>query len=234
MHTHAMNRRMLFLIFGGTAAFMAVVAVAVFWLLGKAEESTRHASTRFATALVKNDPSAAPAGGADYVTGVRAYFGPVRSAEVIDAHNKSINTGDSADTRSYFVADILLHTERGAAVIELEFDNHSLSNSSEKVSGAHELEPGNVPGGALNSDAAKELATAFATRGGEPADQMTLSRALADLPKPDAPAPAPPKTSPPAASPATQRHQRDATKRLRCVQNAQGDMTKLQKCAESQ
>ena len=72
-----MNRRMLILIVGGTAAFTVAVAVAVFWLLGKAEESTRHASTQFAAALEKNDPSAAPAGGADYVEGVRAYFGPV-------------------------------------------------------------------------------------------------------------------------------------------------------------
>ena len=127
-----MNRRMLILIVGGTAAFMVAVAVAVFWLLGKSEESTRHASAQFAAALEKNDPSAAPAGGADYVEGVRAYFGPVTSAEVVDAHNKSINTGDSADTRSYFVADLLLRTKRGAAVIELEFDNHSLPTAARK------------------------------------------------------------------------------------------------------
>ena len=227
-----MNRRMLFLIVSGTAAFMVAVAFTVFWLLGKAEESTRHASTQFAAALEKNDPSAAPAGGADYVEGVRAYFGPVTNAEVVDAHNKSINTGDSADTRSYFVADILIRTKRGAAVIELEFDNQSLTNSSEKVSGVYELKPGKVPEGALGLVDARELASAFATRGGKPADQMTLSRALADLPKPDAPAAAPAETPTRAVpSPASQRQQREATKRLSCVQNANGDVTKLQKCA---
>ena len=46
---------------------------------------------------------------------------------VIDSHNHSVNTGDSADTRSYYVGDILLRDEaRGPAVIELEFDNQSL------------------------------------------------------------------------------------------------------------
>jgi len=99
---------------------VVAVAIAVFWLLGNAEKSTRHASTQFAAALENGDPSAAPAGGPDYVDGVRAYFGPVSSAKVIDAHNKSINTGDSADTRSYYVADMLLRSERGAAVIELD------------------------------------------------------------------------------------------------------------------
>ena len=79
---------------------------------------------------------------------------------------------------------------------------------------------------------ARSLASAFATRGGKPADQMTLSRALADLPEPDAPAAAPGETPTRAVtSPASQRQQREATKRLSCVQNANGDVTKLQKCA---
>src|SRR4051812_49903237 len=88
----------------GVAVIVAVAMVALFWILRASNERTSHASTKFATALVDNDPTAAPKeGGADYVKSVRAYFGGVSSARVIDAHNHGVNTGDSADTRAYYV-----------------------------------------------------------------------------------------------------------------------------------
>ena len=209
-----MNRKPLVLILGGTALFCAAVAVAVFWFLGNAETAARHASTQFAAAVVKDDPRAAPAGGADYVAGVRGYFGPVTSATVIGAHNKSINTGDAADTRSYFVADVLLRTEHGPAVLELEFDNHSLSNATEKVSAVHELAPAKVPGGTLASADRAALEAAFAARGDRPADAATLQTAPLRLKRIEAPAVRP------AATP----------ERLRCVQDAHGDVGKLARC----
>jgi hypothetical protein len=220
-----MTRRYFFLLGGGIAVFSAALAVALFWYLGKAEQSARHASTQFAVALEHGEPSAAPAGAADFVEGVRAAFGPVTSARIIDAHNKGIDTGDSADTRSYFVADLLLRTERGAAVIELEFDNHSLNPTNETVSGVHELKPDDVPGGALKAHDLEQLASAFAARGGKPAD---LTGALAELPKPAELAAAPA----PAADPAAEHDRREAKQQLRCVQNANGDARELQKCAE--
>jgi hypothetical protein len=223
-----MNPRLIVAVIAGTFVFTVAVAVAVFWLLGETEKSTRHAATQFAAALGRNDPSAAPPGGSEYVGGVRAYFGPVTSAKVIETHNKSINTGNSADTRSYFVAEILLRSERGAAVIELEFDNHSFTNSSEKVSAVYEMEPDDVPGDALRADDRQELARAFAARGGKPADAMTLSHAIAELPKTGAPV----EISAPVVAPASQARQSDAMKRLRCVQNANGDVKKLGKCSE--
>ena len=106
---------------------------------------TIHASTKFATAPREQRPERRPRRAAtDFVKGVRAYFGGVSSAtRVIDSHNHSVNTGDSADTRSYYVGDILLATKLpGPAVIELEFDNQSLANSSEKISSIHELAHG--------------------------------------------------------------------------------------------
>src|SRR5438045_2278916 len=45
-------RRLLFLILGATAVFCALVAVAVFLWLGASEKTARHASQRFALALV--------------------------------------------------------------------------------------------------------------------------------------------------------------------------------------
>jgi hypothetical protein len=233
MTLHAMNGRLTFLIVGGTAVFMVVVAVALFWLLGKAEEKARHASGRFVTALERNDPRAAPEGGADYVAGIRHYFGPVKRAEVIDAHNKSINTGDNADTRSYFVADVLLRAQRGPAVVELEFDDDALTGG-ESVSGIRELEPGDVPGGALAPELREQLERAFATRGGKPADQLTLSGALADMPQPGTPtsAPDPEETQRLAPDASSQSGRDDAIAQLQCVQKANGDVTKLQKCAD--
>jgi hypothetical protein len=95
------SRRRLALILGATASFMVVVAVICLALLGKEEQTARQSATRFAAALVHDDPAAAPPGAAEYVHSVRRYFGPVTSARVIGARNKGVNTGDNADTRAH-------------------------------------------------------------------------------------------------------------------------------------
>jgi hypothetical protein len=189
----------------GVTVIVAVAMVALFWILRASNERTIHASTKFATALVNNDPSAAPKGGADYVKGVRAYFGGVSSARVIDSHNHSINTGDSADTRSYYVGDILLATKRGPAVIELEFDNQSLANSSEKISSIHELAPDNVRKHKLSGSARDALKAAYAQRGGKPGDLLST-----------------------AAVPVKVKLRADT--HLKCIQDAHGDVNKMVRC----
>jgi hypothetical protein len=190
-------------------AVVAVAMVALFWILRESDKATISASTKFATALVRNDPGAAPEGGAAYVKGVRARFGPVTSARVIDSHNHSVNTGDSADTRSYYVGDVLLRTERGPAVLELSFDNQSLANHSQKISGVHELEPDQVRRHKLDKAERADLEAAFAARGGNAADDMALSGVLADLPKP--------------GSVPRDDH-------LSCIQRAHGDVQKMLRC----
>jgi hypothetical protein len=212
------SRRRLALIVGSTLAFMAVIGAVVFVLLGKEEQTARDSANRFAAALVDNKPAAAPDGAASYVAGVRDYFGEVRSARVIGAHNKSINTGDTADTRSFFVVELLLDTKRGPAAIELEYDNHALL--SETVSRVYELDPAKAPG--LTPAEARGLAKAFAARGGEPADAGRLS---------EGPAPTPAihvAVRKPAKLPITKPV---ASAQLRCVQRAHGDVQKMQKCA---
>jgi hypothetical protein len=216
------------LIIGGVTIVVAIAMVALFWILRESNKATLHASAQFATALVRNDPSAAPSGGEDYVKGVRAYFGPVSSARVIDSHNHSVNTGDNADTRSYYVGDVLLRSERGLAVIELEFDNQSLANSSEKISSVHEIAPDKVRRHKLSEGDRHALADAFAARGNKTADRIALSGAFAEVPQPTAPQ----TTTPPAPTVdrAAQRRQRAGAKKLRCVQAAHGDVIKLQRC----
>jgi hypothetical protein len=209
---------------------VAIAMVALFWILRKSNEATIHAANRFATAVVHNDPGAAPDGGGDYVGGVRAYFGPVSAARVIDSHNHSVNTGDSADTRSYYVGDILLSTRRGPAVIELEFDNASLANASQRISSIHELAPDKVRRNKLSSADRDALEAAFAQRGSKAADEIALNGALAELPAATAPTHSAPAAPPPAVGAATKRRQRAAAQRLHCVQRAHGDVTKLQRC----
>jgi hypothetical protein len=220
-----LGRRKVALILGSTVTFTAVIAVVCFVLLGKEEATARDSAALFGSALVHDDPAAAPPGGAAFVSGVRHYFGPVRSARVIGAHNKGVNTGDNADTRSFFVVQMLLATKRGPAVIELEYDNHALL--SQKVSRVYELEPGRAPG--LSEAQRTQLESAFDERGAAPADAWDLSRGAAATATPVQIAPP---ALPKPAKPHIAKPKMPA--RLRCVQRAQGDVQKLQKCAAEQ
>jgi len=187
---------------------VAVAMVALFLILRASNERTIHASTKFATALVRHEPNAAPKGGADYVKGINAYFRGVSSARVIDSHNHGVNTGDSADTRAYYVGDILLATKRGPAVIELEFDNQSLANASEKISSIHELAPDKVRKHKLNANDRRALEAAYAQRGGEPGNLLPTTRPVGAVRF---------------AKPAVDEH-------LRCIQRAHGDVNKMLRC----
>jgi hypothetical protein len=211
------------------AAFLAVAAVAAYWQLGMKETSARDAATRFAAALVDNDPGAAPPGAGDYVRGVRAYFGPVRSARLIGDHTRTVRdrfpgVDDRGRRRAFPVVQLMLRTERGPAVIEIEFDDGALLKS-EEVSGVYELEPYEAPG--LAGDV--RLAAAFEARGGRPADRIALSGAGAAA-QPAKPAPAGQSPAPTSgASPWLGK----AENQLRCIQRAGRDMAKLQECARS-
>jgi hypothetical protein len=57
------------------AVSAAVIVGGVFWAIGKNEHAAGRAATRFAAALVENDPGAAPKGSPEYIKGLRAYFG---------------------------------------------------------------------------------------------------------------------------------------------------------------
>jgi hypothetical protein len=202
---------------------LAVVIVGgVFWAIGKNEHAAGRAATRFATALVENNPDAAPKGSPEYVKGMRAYFGGVTGARVIGTHNERADA-DTSTSRTYPVADLLLRSGRGPAVIELAFDNGGIG--SEKVTGIYELAPDDAP--KLPAGKRQQLASAFAERGGIPADQDTLKQGSAETRQP---APPPPAGAQP-ASPKPNPQVRAARKELRCVQRARGDATKLMECA---
>jgi hypothetical protein len=223
------SRRRLAWILGATVVFMIAVAIAVFMLLGHEETTARHATGRFAAALVHDDQASAPAGGAAYVSGVRAYFGPVTSTAVIDAHNHSVNTGDTSDTRSYFVTELLLQTRRGPAVVELSFDNHSLS--SEEVTSVRELAPNDARG--LSTAQRAQLVSAFRERGGHAAADATLSAAAPTVIHTSTHTPVHATPVHVATVHADSPRLSVADRQLRCVQHAHGDVAKLQRCAGS-
>jgi hypothetical protein len=196
----------------------------VFWLIGKNEEAAGRAAAKFAAALVENDPDAAPTGSPEYVRGMRTYFGAVTGARVIGTHNERADANTNT-SRTYPVADLLLRSSRGPAVIELAFDNGGIG--SEKVTGIYELHPDDAP--KLPAGDRERLASAFAERGGIPADGDTLKNATAEPRQPAGPAApllAPPQ--PVATKPSPQ--MRAARKELRCVRRARGDVTKLVEC----
>ena len=201
----------------------AAIVGAVFWAIGKNEQAAGRAGERFATALVENDPGAAPKGSPEYIKGMRAYFGAVTGARVIGTHNERADANTNT-SRTYPVADLLLHSAHGPAVIELAFDNGGIG--SEKVTGIYELDPDDAP--KLPARVREQLASAFAERGGIPADKDTLKQGTARTRQPAAPrlvvaAPARAKPHP---------ELRAARNELRCVQRARGHVTKLLDCAD--
>src|SRR5215211_1577036 len=206
------------------AVLVAVGAALVHWQFGTQEKSARAAATRFAAALVADDPGAAPPGGGDYVSGARAYFGPVSDAKVVGTDRKSARSNSGG--RNFPVVQLLLGTERGAAVIELEFDDGAFLKSGE-ISAVYELEPPGAPG--LAAHERDQLAAAYTARGGEPADRYALSGAGAP-PQPTAPLPVRQSPAPPSG---TRPRLDRAQKQLRCIQSARGDVAKLQHCTLS-
>jgi hypothetical protein len=231
------SRRWVVLIVAGSVAVVAAIAVVIFVWNAANENTARHASTRFGAALIHDDPNAAPPGAADYVSGVRAYFGAARTATLIGSHQRAV--GHDPDTRSFFVADLLLDTRRGAAVVEVEFDNESIN--SDRVTSVYELAPSSAPG--LSAAQRRQLDAAFKARGGTPADAATLAIASSTAsirhapetpytPKPSTPKPSTPNPSKPirvstgASNPVVS----GAAKRLHCVQTAHVDVTKLARC----
>ena len=171
---------------------------------------------------MKNDPSLAPKGGADYLEGLRSQFGEVSDARVIETRNHHVGSGD--DGRTYYVSDLLLQTARGAAVVQLEFDSMQLI--SDTVTNVRELEPREIKG--LDDADLTTVAKAFVARGDERGEPGSIPR----------PSPRCRRSGPTRRRPSAKPKQaavspeiRKAKRQLRCVQRAKGDVEKLARCA---
>jgi hypothetical protein len=221
------------LILGGTAVLGVALLLAISWLNGKDAKGGRAGAAKFATALVHNQPSLAGDGAAGYVAGVRAHFGPVSSTKVIAGHERGVNSRYSADERTYYVVDMLIQSKLGPAALELDFDDGAIG--SQRISSVQELPPSDTP--AISPAQRNQLEKAFAARGGKAADEVTLS---STAPTTIVSTPAVKTTNHPAMKvpkvPVVPKAASDqlnkATKQLSCVQNAHGDVTKIQACTQ--
>lgn len=152
-----MVRPLILSIYGALST--ALVLGAVVWALASGETETNDASSSFATALVERDASLAPAGGGDDIERLHAYYGGVRDARRLNSHSYGIASGDTR-----FVAELLLQTGRGPAVIQVELEGAQPDGAA--VTGVRELAPAEVQEYALRDEETAALEKAFAARGG--------------------------------------------------------------------
>jgi hypothetical protein len=218
-------RRRVFIILGITLVFMAGLGAFLFWYLGGQEKAATTQAKKFIAALEKHDPAAAPPKGDDYVRGIWRTYRSVDSAELVDTHQKHHRDRNSDSGYSWWVADMLLHTGRGLAVVELAFEPNHLDPKTQIIDAMYELTPERVPGGVVSSATLARVRSDQRERGLEPADDFKLAGTFG---KP----PAKPGRTPPSSKPAKP-HKTELPPALKCVKAAHGDVNKLKKCAEA-
>jgi hypothetical protein len=209
------------LILGLTLLGMAALAAFLFWYLGGQEKAATREANKFIAALVKNDPAAAPRKGADYVRGVWRVYRRVDSAKLVDTHQRSTHHSTSGSGHSWWVADILLHTGRGVAVVELAFEPNHLDPDTQVIDLLYELTPGRIPGGALD-DATLARVRADQRERGSVANDITFTFDNSFPGPSPGPTPGKPVQPPKFHTPPV----------IKCIRRAHGDVTKIQKCAE--
>ena len=151
------------LVFGG-----GMVAFAIKSLEGS--KSVAPASKQLARAIAANDPAAAPGDIGDYVTGVRRYFGRVKSVRHLGTHTERHGSGNQATTNP--VSEILVRGRRGAGGLELEFGRTGPFEDY-TINDVAELEPDDVRSD-LDDRSERAVTRGFRRRGGEVARGRVL------------------------------------------------------------
>ena len=223
----------------GSLLFAAALGGFLWWYEGNEKDAAQKASDEMSVALQENEPSKAPDGGSDYVSGMRQYFGPIKDAKTVDVRqvDNYSQTTNSANDRSWWTSTIYLRSERGAALVLVTFED-SFDPHDAKIDDIRELNPKKVAKGALTPAELKDAKRAFKARGGKTANALVLDGTFpkgkpgstSSDPTDIGDAPAAP--APPVDRDAIERRQREGQRRLKCVQNAHGDIDKLKKCAE--
>jgi hypothetical protein len=224
------TRRRLVIALGLTVAFMVALGGFLFWYLGGQEKAAKREANKFITALVKDDPSAAPQKGDEYVRGIWRFYRRVDSAKLIDTHQRSTHHSNGNSGYSWWVADMLLHTGRGLAVVELAFEPNHLDPNTQIIDLMYELTPNRIPDGTL------DRATLARVR----SDQRERKKVADDFtftfdnpsPTPSVPRPAVPVPTPrPAPGKPVQPPKIHLPPVIKCIRRAHGDVTKIQRCA---
>jgi hypothetical protein len=216
-------------ILGVTLVFIAGLGAFLFWYLGGQEKAATREANKFISALVKNDPGAAPRRGDDYVRGIWKAYRRVDGAKLVDTHQRSTHHASSSSGSSWWVADMLLHTGRGQVVLELAFERNHLDPDAQVIDQIYELTPDRIPGGVLDREALARVASDQHERGDDPEDDITLSVSALEAPtgpRPRAPAkPVAPVTPEAPAKPAV-------PPVIKCIRRAHGDVNEIRRCGE--
>jgi hypothetical protein len=211
------------IILGLTLAGMAALAIFLFWYSGGQEKAATREANRFVAALVKDDPSAAPPKGDEYVRGIWRVYRRIDSADLIGTHQRSTHHSTSGSSHSWWVADMLLHTGRGLAVVELAFEPNHLNPDTQVIDLMYELTPDRIPGKALDDGTLTRVKSDQRERGSV-ANDFTFTF---DNPSPPrTPGPTPGKPVQPTHPPKF-----ETPPVIKCIRRAHGDVTKIQKCA---
>jgi hypothetical protein len=208
------------IILGLTLLGMAALAAFLFWYLGGQEKAAKREANKFIAALAKNDPSAAPPKGDEYVRGVWRVYRRVDSAKLIDTHQRSTHHSTSGSGHSWWVADMLLHTGRGTAVLELAFEPNHLDPDTQVIDLLYELTPGRIPGGSLDGATLARVRSDQRERGSL-ANDFTFTFDVPTAAPTPGPTPGKPVQPPKFVTPPI----------IKCIRRANGDVTKIQRCA---
>jgi hypothetical protein len=203
----------------GILVAAGAVGAFLLWFNGSQQDAIAKQGRELATALERGDPSLAPAGGEDYVAGVESYFRGVSDARFLDARPFTTTHGVNENS-TVGLADIVLETRRGPALIEATFDGGA-DPSDVTLELVYELRPERIPAGLVDATTRERVVSAYSERGGKPAD-LRFDQTAPD--GPDGVKPEPP--SVPGSSPELER----ARRLTHCVADAHGDVEKLQRC----
>jgi hypothetical protein len=212
--------RRLAVILGVTLLFIAGLGAFLFWYIGGEEKAAKREANKFISALVKDDPSAAPRNGDDYVRGIWKAYRRIDSAKLVDTHQRS--THHSSTSSSWWVADMLLHTGRGLVVLELAFEHTNLNPDKQVIDLIYELTPERIPGGVLDGATLARVKSDQRERGPDTEDAITLT--VSGLEAEPAPRFAHPVTPARPVLPPV----------IKCIRRAHGDVNKIQRCAQRQ
>src|SRR4051812_5191957 len=199
---------------------MAGLGAFLFWYLGGQEKAATAEAKKFIAALEKHDPSAAPPKGDEYVRGFWKTYRRIDGADLVGTHQKHHRDSGSDSGYSWWVADMLLHTGRGLAVVEVAFEPNHLDPKTQIIDEMYELTPERVQDGDVDSATLARVRSDQRERGA-PANDFKLSGAFASTHSPS-----------PAGTHSGKPQKVKLPPALRCVQRAHGDVNKLKKCAE--
>jgi hypothetical protein len=228
------TRNIVIAVLVATFVFCAALGGFLWWYEGNEKDAAQNASDDLAAALQADKTSGGPDGAGDYLAGIPEYFGPVKDAKTVDVRqvDNYSETTNSANDRSWWTSTIFMHTERGAALLLVTFDD-TIDPRDAKIESVRELSPRKVAKGALTATELADAKRGFKARGGKAANLVELQGVF---PERSGPAPAvpdaPAEAAPPVDRDAIERQRRKGQRRLKCVQDAQGDIDRLKKCSE--